>query len=103
MSVNVRGTWLLTAAAQPHLAVSGYGRVVNLASGPALWGATSPMVYVASKGVVVAMTHSMARESGPLGITVNVIAPGVTLVEATECVPQIRHDDHRSGRAIERA
>lgn len=103
MAVNVRGTWLTTVAAQPHLAVSGYGRVVNLASDTALWGATNLMAYVASKGAVVAMTHSMARELGPHGITVNAIAPGLTLVEATEYVPQARHDHYRNGRAIERA
>ena len=103
MNVNVRGTWLVTVAAQSHLAVSGYGRVVNLASDTALWGATNLMAYVASKGAVVAMTHSMAREMGPQGITVNAIAPGLTLVEATEYVPQVRHDHYRNGRAIERA
>ena len=103
MAVNVRGTWLATVAAQPHLAASGQGRVVNLASDTALWGATNLMAYVASKGAVMAMTHSMARELGAQGITVNAIAPGLTLVEATEYVPQVRHDHYRNGRAIERA
>lgn len=103
LDVNARGTWLTTVAAQPHLAASGSGRVVNLASDTALWGAPNLMAYVASKGAVLAMTHSMARELGPLGITVNAIAPGLTLVEATQYVPQARHDHYRNGRAIERA
>jgi NAD(P)-dependent dehydrogenase (short-subunit alcohol dehydrogenase family) len=102
MAVNVRGTWLATTAAWPHLKASGSGRVVNLASDTALWGAPRLMAYVASKGAVVAMTHSMAREMGPDGITVNAIAPGLTLVEATEYVPQARHDYYLQGRAIPR-
>lgn len=103
MNVNVRGTWLATVAAQPHLATSGSGRIVNIASDTALWGAPNLMAYVASKGAIMAMTRSMARELGPLGITVNAVAPGLTLGEATEYVPQTRHDHYRKGRAIERA
>ncbi len=103
MAVNVRGTWLATVAAQPHLAASGSGRVVNIASDTALWGAPRLMAYVASKGAVMAMTRSMARELGPQGITINAVAPGLTLGESTEYVPQARHEHYRNGRAIEHA
>jgi NAD(P)-dependent dehydrogenase (short-subunit alcohol dehydrogenase family) len=103
MTVNVRGTWLMTRAAAPHLRAAGAGRVINIASDTALWGAPRLLAYVASKGAVIAMTKSMARELGPDGITVNAVAPGLTLVEATEYVPAERHRLYQEGRAISRA
>ena len=103
MAVNVRGTWLACVAARPFLAASGSGRIVNLASDTALWGAPKLMAYVASKGAILAMTRSLARELGADNITVNAIAPGLTEVEATQYVPQARHEHYRAGRAIPRA
>ncbi|MCZ7564821.1 MAG: SDR family oxidoreductase [Burkholderiales bacterium] len=103
MTVNVRGTWLATRAAQAHLAASARGRVVNVASDTALWGAPRLLAYVASKGAVIAMTRAMARELGAAGTTVNAVAPGLTLVEATEYVPAERHRLYVDGRAINRA
>lgn len=103
MAVNVRGPWLVTVAAQRCLQDSGRGRVVNIASDTALWGAPRLMAYVASKGAVMAMTRSMARELGAHGVTVNAVAPGLTLVEATEYVPEARHRLYSEGRAISRA
>ena len=103
LTVNVRGCWLMTQACLPALRASGQGAVVNLASDTALWGAPNLMAYVASKGAVIAMTHSMARELGNDNITVNAVAPGLTLVEATEYVPRHRHDLYENQRAIQRA
>jgi len=103
MAVNVRGTWLATRAALPHLRTSRNGRVVNIASDTALWGAPRLLAYVASKGAVIAMTRSMARELGSDGVTVNAVAPGLTVVEATEYVPVERHQLYLGGRAIARA
>jgi NAD(P)-dependent dehydrogenase (short-subunit alcohol dehydrogenase family) len=102
MAVNVRGPWLASCAARPHLKASGSGRIVNIASDTALWGAPRLMAYVASKGAIISMTRSMARELGPDHITVNAIAPGLTLVEATEYVPRARHDHYLQGRALPR-
>ena len=102
MQVNVRGTWLMTRAAAPHLAMSGKGSVVNLASDTALWGAPRLLAYVASKGAIIAMTRALARELGPQKITVNAVAPGLVQVEATEYVPAARHELYLQGRAIPR-
>jgi NAD(P)-dependent dehydrogenase (short-subunit alcohol dehydrogenase family) len=102
MAVNVKGTWLTTVAATPYLKASKHGRVVNLSSDTSLWGAPKLMAYIASKGAINAMTHSMARELGEFGITVNAVAPGLVVGESTQYVPQARHDAYLQGRAIPR-
>ena len=103
MAVNVRGTWLMTRALAPLLRKSrAGGRIVNVASDTALWGAPRLLHYVASKGAVIAMTRSLARELGADCITVNAIAPGLVVVEATHYVPAERHQLYVDGRAIQR-
>ncbi|GKY89391.1 SDR family oxidoreductase [Sinisalibacter aestuarii] len=98
--VNVRGTWLMTRAAAPLLRASGSGRVVNVASDTALWGAPNLMSYVASKGAVIAMTRSLARELGPDRVGVTAVAPGILTTESTEYVPPARHRFYEDGRAV---
>jgi NAD(P)-dependent dehydrogenase (short-subunit alcohol dehydrogenase family) len=101
MQVNVRGTWLVTRAMAPMLERSGSGRIVNLASDTALWGAPRLLAYVASKGAVIAMTRSLARELGPRnGVGVTAVAPGIMRNEATEYVPAERHRFYETGRAV---
>lgn len=98
MTVNVKGTWLVTREAVPLLREG--SAIVNVASDTALWGAPRLMAYVASKGAVIAMTRSMARELGEKRIRINAIAPGLTRVEATEYVPVERHQLYENGRAL---
>ena len=102
MNVNVRGTWLMTRECAKALAASGRGAVVNLASDTPLWGAPNLLAYVASKGAIIAMTRSLARELGADAITVNAVAPGLTLVEATQYVPEHRHALYKEQRALHR-
>lgn len=102
LDVNVRGTWQACKAVYPYLKAAAGGSIINLASDTALWGATTLLHYVASKGAIVAMTRSLAREMGPDGIAVNAIAPGLTRVEVTELVARERHELYERGRAMSR-
>lgn len=83
MAVNVKGVWQMTRAAAPALRAAGGGAIVNVSSATVFSGSPQWMHYVASKGAVIAMTRSMARELGDDRIRVNVLAPGFTLTEAS--------------------
>ena len=100
MAVNVRGLWLMTSSLVPLLTECGSGRIVNIASDTALWGAPKLLSYVASKGAVMAMTRSFSRELGPKNIGVVAVAPGLLTTDSTDYVPRERHAFYESGRAV---
>lgn len=82
MGVNLKGPWMMTRAASPYLPEG--ARVVNLSSATVYSGSENWAHYVASKGGVIALTRVMAKELGRREITVNAIAPGFTLTEASK-------------------
>ena len=81
MAVNLKGPWLMVRACSPYFPEG--GRVVNISSATIYSGSENWLHYVASKGGIVALTRVMARELGRRSITVNAIAPGFTLTEAS--------------------
>jgi NAD(P)-dependent dehydrogenase (short-subunit alcohol dehydrogenase family) len=87
MTVNVRGTFQCAKAVAPVMIDNNKGRIVNIASGTAFKGTPNLLHYVASKGAVISMTRSLARELGPHNICVNAIAPGLTMSEAVKAHP----------------
>lgn len=79
---NVFGTISVIQAALPHLPSPG-GRIINFSSALAIRPIPTTAVYSASKGAINTLSHALAKELGPRGITVNTIAPGVIETEMT--------------------
>jgi len=74
-AVNVRGMMLCVRAVVPVFEKAGRGKIVNIGSDSFYKGHPGMLTYVASKGAVIAMTRSLSKELGPLGINVNAVAP----------------------------
>lgn len=83
MAVNVKGPWQMTRAVAPYLRAAGGGAVINVSSATVMSGSPDWLHYVSSKGAVIAMTRALARELGNDRVTVNALAPGFTLTEAS--------------------
>ena len=79
--VNVFGLMSCCQAVLPQMKAQGSGRIVNIISGTPFKGIPFMLHYVASKGAVLGITRSLARELGPSNILVNGVAPGFTLSE----------------------
>jgi NAD(P)-dependent dehydrogenase (short-subunit alcohol dehydrogenase family) len=77
MSVNLTGVFHTVQAALPDMIEAGWGRIVTISSQAAQGGSPRQVHYAASKGGVISMTKSLARELAPLGITANTIPPSL--------------------------
>jgi NAD(P)-dependent dehydrogenase (short-subunit alcohol dehydrogenase family) len=79
---NLSGTFLFTHWVVPIMKRQRRGKIVNLASiaGRGL-SETSSSAYAAAKGGIIAFTRKLAFELGPYGVTINAIAPSLTLTE----------------------
>ncbi len=105
-AVNVKGVWQCCKAVMPALrergSAGGGGSIVNIASVVAVAGQPGYLHYVATKGAVLAMTKGLAKECGPHGVRVNVIAPGFVITDATKNRPVEWQQSFLKARAISR-
>ena len=80
VDANLRTTMNCTRAAARSMKRRGYGRIVNISSGAGRSvSLTGIQAYASSKAAQIGFTRQMAHELGPVGITVNCIAPGFVL------------------------
>ena len=76
LNVNLKGTFLCMKEATKLMLLSG-GRIINITSIVGTNGNHGQAAYSASKAGIIGLTKSAAKELGPIGITVNAIAPGL--------------------------
>ncbi|MDH7446628.1 3-oxoacyl-ACP reductase FabG [Aquimarina sp. 2201CG14-23] len=93
IDVNLKGVFLCTQVVSQYMKEAGYGRIVSAASNVGLRGNFGQTNYAATKAGVIAMSKTWTMELGKYGITANALAPGFTLTEMTEQIP----DEHLEG------
>ena len=78
VDTSLKGAFLMSKFALPHMVTQGSGSIVNCSSGWGLIGGAKAAAYCAAKGGIVVMTKAMALDHGPQGIRVNAVCPGDT-------------------------
>ena len=73
------------------------GRIINLASVAGVYGNPGQINYSASKGAIIAMTKTVAKELGSRGITCNAVAPGFIATDMTSSLPENEKEKILSG------
>jgi len=82
LGVHLRGTFLMSRAAQKHMVDQRFGRIISLSSSSAL-GNRGQSNYSAAKAGLQGLTKTMAIELGQFGVTANAIAPGFIATDMT--------------------
>ena len=78
VDTSLKGTFLMSKFALPHMIEAGSGSIINCSSGWGLVGGAKAVAYCAAKGGMVVMTKAMAIDHGHQGIRVNAVCPGDT-------------------------
>jgi NAD(P)-dependent dehydrogenase (short-subunit alcohol dehydrogenase family) len=103
LDVNLTGTFFVVKAFLPLMKDGGKGRIVNIGSGTFFVGTQGHSAYVSSKGGILGLTRTLARELGQYGITVNQVTPGLTVTpHSVKHMPERVIAMQRELRALQR-
>lgn len=86
LDINLKSMFHFQQAVLPHMIGRRRGKIVNISSVTFHLGIPNLVHYVASKGGVIGLTRSLAREVGAHNVHINCITPGAVLVEAEKAV-----------------
>ena len=88
MDVNLKGVFLCCKYAAKMMSDQQYGKIINISSASGQAGNIGQVNYAASKGGVIAITKTLAKELARYNITVNAVAPGFIRTPMTQTVPE---------------
>lgn len=88
MATNLNGALFLAKAAMRHMMRQKWGRVIFMSSVVGEMGNPGQATYAASKGALLALAKTLAKEYGSRGITVNAITPGFIETDMTASIPE---------------
>ena len=94
MDVNLKGAFFTAQACAKHMVAAGRGRVIAMSSQASLVGIEDHVAYSASKGGLNQMVRVLALEWGPLGVTVNAVAP--TFIYTPGTAERLDDPDYRA-------
>ncbi len=83
MNVNLKGTVIATKAFVRSMMSQKWGRIVNIVSPSGIVGMAGQTNYAASKGAIISLSKSLAREMASFGVLVNCVTPGFIHTELT--------------------
>jgi 3-oxoacyl-[acyl-carrier protein] reductase len=102
LQTNLYGAFYTARAAARYMMKKRWGRIINIIGFAAYMGVAGETVYSASKGGVLALTKTLAKELGTRNITVNAVSPGLTDTNLLKEMNKVLIDDYLNYAIVKR-
>jgi 3-oxoacyl-[acyl-carrier protein] reductase len=102
LKANLYGVFYTSRTAARYMMKKRWGRIINITGFAAYMGVAGEAVYSASKGGVLALTKTLAKELGARNITVNAVSPGLTDTNLLKEMNKVLIDDYLNYAIVKR-